>query len=141
MRRSSVSTPMPSCSSVSATSMRRSATMPHGRHRCVPFHAYESYVGKLLRAGLKVALCDQVEQAGEARGLVRREVIRVLTPGTVVEDAYLDGGGTNYAVAVCLRTHFHGIAALDCSTGELALLRVEPTDDALRDELTRLRRV
>ena len=105
----------------------------------VPYHAFENYVGKLLRAGLKVALCDQVEEAGAARGLVRREVVRVLTPGTVVEDAYLDGGGTNYAVAVCLRTHFHGIAALDCSTGELALLRVEPTDDALRDELTRLR--
>src|SRR6202022_2207472 len=96
------------------------------------------YVGKLLRAGLKVALCDQVESAGEARGLVRREVVRVLTPGTVVEDAYLDGGGSNYAVAVCLRSHYHGIAALDCSTGELALLRVDPSDDALRDELTRL---
>ena len=61
----------------------------------VPYHAYESYVGKLLRAGLKVALCDQVESAGEARGLLRREVVRVLTPGTVVEDAYLEGGGTN----------------------------------------------
>jgi DNA mismatch repair protein MutS len=105
----------------------------------VPYHAYESYVGKLLRAGLKVALCDQVEPAGEARGLVQREVVRVLTPGTVVEDAYLDGGGSNYAVAVCLRSHYHGIAALDCSTGELALLRVEPSDDVLRDELARLR--
>ncbi len=105
----------------------------------VPYHAYESYVGKLLRAGMKVALCDQVEPAGEARGLVRREVVRVLTPGTVVEDAYLDGAGTNYAVAVCLRSHYHGVAALDCSTGELALLRVEPSDDALLDELTRLR--
>src|SRR5207302_7828962 len=80
----------------------------------------------------------QVEDAAEAHGLVRREVVRVLSPGTVVEDAYLSGG-SNYAVAVCLRTHFHGIAALDCSTGELALLRVEPTDAALRDELARLR--
>ncbi len=105
----------------------------------VPYHAYESYVGKLLRAGIKVALCDQVEEAGAARGLVRREVVRVLTPGTVVEDAYLEGGGTNYAVAICLRTHYHGIAALDCSTGELALLRVDPSADALLDELTRLR--
>ncbi len=63
----------------------------------------------------------------------------MLTPGTVVEEAYLEDGGTNYAVAVCLRSHYHGVAALDCSTGELALLRVEPTDDALRDELARLR--
>ena len=105
----------------------------------VPYHAFESYVGKLLKAGVKVALCDQVEPAGAAHGLVRREVVRVLTPGTVVEDTYLDGGGANYAVAVCLRSHYHGIAALDCSTGELALLRVEPTDEALGDELTRLR--
>ena len=105
----------------------------------VPYHAFENYVGKLLRAGIKVALCDQVEEAGAARGLVRREVVRVLTPGTVVEDAYLDDGGTNYAVAVCLRSHYHGIAALDLSTGELALLRVDPSDDALLGELTRLR--
>ena len=104
----------------------------------VPYHAFETYVGRLLKAGLRVALCDQVEDAADARGLVRREVVRVLSPGTVVEDAYLTGG-TNYAVAVCLRSHYHGIAALDCSTGELALLRVEPTDEALRDELARLR--
>ncbi|HXN04167.1 MAG TPA: DNA mismatch repair protein MutS [Candidatus Acidoferrum sp.] len=104
----------------------------------VPYHAFESYVGRLLKAGLRVALCDQVEDAAAARGLVRREVVRVLSPGTVVEDAYLTGG-TNYAVAVCLRAHYHGIAALDCSTGELALLRVEPSDEALRDELARLR--
>ena len=104
----------------------------------VPYHAFESYVGRLLKAGLRVALCDQVEDAAAARGLVRREVVRVLSPGTVVEDAYLTGG-SNYAVAVCLRSHYHGIAALDCSTGELALLRVEPSDEALRDELARLR--
>ena len=104
----------------------------------VPYHAMESYVGRLLKAGLRVAVCDQVEEAAAARGLVRREVVRVLTPGTVVEDAYLDGGA-NYVVSVCLRSHYHGIAALDCSTGELALLRVDPSDDTLRDELARLR--
>jgi DNA mismatch repair protein MutS len=104
----------------------------------VPYHAFETYVAKLLKAGLRVALCDQVEEAGAARGLVRREVVRVLTPGTVVEDAFLEGGA-NYAVAICLRSHYHGVAALDCSTGELALLRIDPTDEAVRDELTRLR--
>jgi DNA mismatch repair protein MutS len=103
----------------------------------VPYHAYESYVGKLLKAGLRVALCDQVEHSAAARGLVRREVVRVLTPGMVVEEAYL-GGAANYALAICLRSHYHGIAALDCSTGELAVARIEPTIDALRDELGRL---
>ena len=105
----------------------------------VPYHATEAYVGKLLRAGLRVALCDQVEDAEAARGLVRREVVRVLTPGTVVEEAYLDGSTSNYAVAICLRTHYHGVAALDCSTGELVVLRTEPTEAGIRDELARLR--
>ncbi len=106
----------------------------------VPHHALEAYVGKLLRAGLTVALCDQVEEAGAARhGLVRREVVRVLTPGTVVEEAYLEPGRGNYAVAVCPRQHHNGIAALECSTGELALIRTEAGDDFLRDELARLR--
>jgi DNA mismatch repair protein MutS len=106
----------------------------------VPYHAFEVYVGRLLKAGLRVAVCDQVEEASaEARGLVRREVVRVLTPGMVVEDAYLEAGRSNYAVAVCLKPHHFGVAALDCSTGELAVIRVDPQDDALRDELTRLR--
>ena len=104
----------------------------------VPYHAFETYVGKLLKAGLRVALCDQVEDPSQARGLVRREVVRVLTPGMVVEDAFL-GSGTNYAVAICLRSHYSGIAALDCSTGELSLSRVDPSDAAIGDELSRLR--
>jgi DNA mismatch repair protein MutS len=105
----------------------------------VPYHAMEAYVSKLLRAGLRVALCDQVEDAEAAQGLVRREVVRVLSPGTVLEDAYLDGSASNYAVAVCLRSHHHGLAALDCSTGELAVIRTDATDAALRAELARLR--
>jgi DNA mismatch repair protein MutS len=79
-----------------------------------------------------------VEEAAQARGLVRREVTRVLTPGMVVEEAFLQGGA-NYAVAICLRSHHHGLAALDCSTGELVLVRIDPTDAALKDELARLR--
>jgi DNA mismatch repair protein MutS len=104
----------------------------------VPYHAYEGYVGKLLKAGLRVAVCDQVEDPAQARGLVRREVIRILTPGMVVEDAFLESGA-NYTVAICLRAHYFGVAALDCSTGELALARVEPSEAALKDELARLR--
>ncbi|MDQ6692282.1 MAG: DNA mismatch repair protein MutS, partial [Candidatus Dormibacteraeota bacterium] len=105
----------------------------------IPYHAMEAYVGKLLRAGLRVALCDQVEEAEAGRGLVRREVTRVLTPGTVLEEAYLNGSGSNFVVALCLRSHHHGLAALDCSTGELSVIRTEATDAAIRDELARLR--
>jgi DNA mismatch repair protein MutS len=106
----------------------------------VPYHAFEPYVGKLLKAGLRVAVCDQVEEPSEkARGLVRREVVRVLTPGMVLEDAYLEGARSNYAVAICFKPHHIGVSALDCSTGELAVIRVDPELDALRDELSRLR--
>ena len=105
----------------------------------VPYHACEAYVGKLLKAGLRVAVCDQVEEpALKGRGLVRREVVRVLTPGMVLEDAYLEGARSNYAVAVCIKAHYIGVAALDCSTGELGLIRVDPDLGALRDELARL---
>src|SRR5207245_1067556 len=95
---------------------------------------------RLLRAGLSVAICDQVEEADPGRrGLVRREVVRVLTPGTVVEEAYLEPGRGNYAVALAARPHHNGVAVLDCSTGELAVIRTDPGDDPLRDELARLR--
>ena len=105
----------------------------------VPYHACEAYVGKLLKAGLRVAVCDQVEEPVlKGRGLVRREVVRVLTPGMVLEDAYLEGARSNYAVAVCIKAHYIGVAALDCSTGELGLIRVDPDLGALRDELARL---
>ena len=104
----------------------------------VPYHAFEPYVAKLLRAGMRVAVCDQLEQAS-GHGLVRRDVVRVLTPGMVVEEAFLEGGRSNYAVAVCLKAHHFGLAALDCSTGELALIRADTTEDALRTELSRLR--
>lgn len=106
----------------------------------VPYHAHQSYVARLLRAGLSVAICDQVEEADpRRRGLVRREVIRVLTPGTVVEEAYLEPGRGNYAVAIAARPHHNGLAVFDSSTGELVVVRSDPGDDALRDELARLR--
>ena len=106
----------------------------------VPYHAYQAYVARLLRAGLSVAVCDQVKEADPGRrGLVRREVVRVLTPGTVVEEAYLEPGRGNYAVAIAPRPHHNGLAVLDSSTGELLVIRSDPGDDALRDELARLR--
>src|SRR6202030_639540 len=68
----------------------------------VPHHAWQAYVGMLLRAGHKVAICDQLEPAGKHK-VVRRDVTRVLTPGTVVEDAYLEPSRANYLVAAWTR--------------------------------------
>lgn len=102
----------------------------------VPHHAWESYVGKLLRAGKKVVLCDQVEQPN-GRTVVRREVTRVLTPGTVLEDAYLEPDRSNWLVAAVAPGAEAGLAACDISTGELQLCQL--AGERLPAELSRLR--
>ena len=108
-----------------------------GRHpMCgVPFHAWEAYAGRLLRAGHSVVICDQVE-AAPARGIVRRAVTRVLTPGTVVEEAYLDPGRSNWLVAAWSSGAAAGLAACDVSCGELLLCQLPA--ERLPAELARL---
>jgi DNA mismatch repair protein MutS len=101
----------------------------------VPHHAWQIYVGKLLRAGHKVVICDQVEAASK-KGVVRRDVTRVLTPGTVVEDAYLDPARPNYLVAAWTHGAEAGLAACDVSTGELLLCQLPR--ERLSSELERL---
>ena len=101
----------------------------------VPHHAWQSYVGKLLRAGHKVVICDQVEAATKNK-IVRRDVTRVLTPGTVVEDAYLEPSRPNFLVAAWTKGLESGIAACEVSTGELLLCQVPR--DRLQSELERL---
>ena len=83
----------------------------------VPYHALNSYLAKLIRAGKTAALCDQVEDPKTAKGLVRREVTRIVTPGTVTEDGLLDETANNYVAAVSGL----GLALLDLSTGEFAV--------------------
>jgi DNA mismatch repair protein MutS len=101
----------------------------------VPYHAWQSYVGKLLRAGHKVVICDQLEAPGKGP-VVKRDVTRVLTPGTVVEDSYLDPTRPNYLVAAWARGAEAGLAACDVSTGELLLCQLPA--ERLNAELERL---
>src|SRR5438309_5705024 len=101
----------------------------------VPHHAWQSYVGKLLRAGHKVVICDQVEAASKNK-IVRRDVTRVLTPGTVVEEAYLEPSRPNYLVAAWTRGLEAGLAACEVSTGELLLCQLPK--ERLQSELERL---
>jgi len=85
----------------------------------VPHHAVETYLGRLVRKGYKVALCDQVEDPRQAKGLVRREVTRVVTPGTVVEDQILGGSDHSFLACAVLRSNGVGAySAVDVSTGE-----------------------
>jgi DNA mismatch repair protein MutS len=85
----------------------------------VPHHSVETYLGRLVRKGYKVAICDQVEEARFAKGLVRREVTRVVTPGTVVEDRILGGPDHNFLVSVVTRpANVGAYSAVDITTGE-----------------------
>ncbi|HVS16873.1 MAG TPA: DNA mismatch repair protein MutS [Thermoanaerobaculia bacterium] len=89
----------------------------------VPYHALDAYLGKLLAAGLRVAVCDQVEDAAEAKGLVRREVTRVVTPGTVSEPGLLDGKEDNLLAGVVWDGSGGAGAFLDVSTGQFFVRR------------------
>ena len=102
----------------------------------IPVHSAENYITRLLKAGRKVAVCDQVESPAEAVGLVRREVTRVITPGTVLDERMLEGRETNYLVAIHPGKTTTGIAALDFSTGEFLVL--ETAADRHRDFEDRL---
>jgi len=101
----------------------------------VPHHSWQSYVGKLLRAGKKVVICDQVETPAGDR-VVQRQVTRVLTPGTVVDDAYLEPALSNWLVAAWTNHGESGLAACDVSTGELVLCQLPA--ERLAAELQRL---
>ncbi len=83
----------------------------------VPYHAAEGYIARLLAAGRKVAICDQMENPAVARGLVRRDVTRIVTPGTLVDEPLLEAGRNNYLAAVCVQRERLGLAMLEMSTG------------------------
>jgi DNA mismatch repair protein MutS len=88
----------------------------------VPVRAGEGYIARLIKAGRNVAVCDQVEAPGKTRGPVRREVTRVVTPGTVTEDHLLEGGRANYLAAACGQGEALGLAYVDISTGDFRLM-------------------
>ncbi len=104
----------------------------------VPHHALEVYLGKLIRAGLKAAVCDQVEDPAQAKGLVRREVTRVVTPGTVSAPELLDSRQDNYLASVVWDGERGGGAFLDVSTGRFVLRRWTHAEEAI-EELRLLR--
>ncbi len=107
----------------------------------VPFHSVEKYLARLLQQGIKVALCDQLEDPKLAKGLIKRGVTRVLTPGTLVEDSMLTAGQNNYLVAMCMQDGVAGLAILDPSTGDFLVTDItgDETDDRLIQELARIR--
>lgn len=107
----------------------------------VPHHSVEKYLARLVGQGFKVALCDQLEDPKKAKGLVKRGVTRVLTPGTVVEDSMLQAGQNNFLAALCMIDGKLGLASLDPSTGEFLATEIsgEDLEERLLAELARLK--
>ncbi|HAH07585.1 MAG TPA: DNA mismatch repair protein MutS [Elusimicrobia bacterium] len=94
-------------------------TQRQGSPMCgIPHHSSSHYISKLLKAGFKVAIADQMEDPAKAKGLVKRSVTRLITPGTLVEDEYLDSRTTNYLVSLAYDTFGWGLACVEASTGE-----------------------
>src|SRR5271169_4784349 len=91
----------------------------------VPYHAAESYIAKLIRRGFKVAVCEQVEDPRLAKGIVKREVIRVVTPGTVLDSNLLDAKDNNYLASIFPAKEGFGLSFLDISTGDFFLAEVQ----------------
>jgi DNA mismatch repair protein MutS len=103
----------------------------------IPYHALDNYLARLVNHGHKVAICEQVSQPSESRGLVEREVVRVVTPGTVVEPGLLDSRTNNYLVSLALSEEEVGIAHVDITTSEFSTTQLPLS--RLLPELERLR--
>ena len=104
----------------------------------VPFHAYENYAAKLVSRGYKVGICEQLEDPSTAKGPVKRGVIRIITPGTVLENSMLDEGRNNYLCALYVRGDEAGICFADISTGEmLATCIAESVEQKIKSEISR----
>lgn len=106
----------------------------------VPYHAADGYIAKLVEHGFKVAICEQLEDPKLAKGVVKRDVIRVVTPGTATDEKTLDARGNRYLMGVCGSAQVLGLAACDLSTGEFICTQLEGerARERLGDEIARL---
>lgn len=105
----------------------------------IPFHSYEGYLAKLVAKGYKVAICEQTEDPAKAKGLVKREIIRIVTPGTVLESSMLDEGKNNYIASLYGEEGKTGMCFCDISTGELLVTVVSDstaTGELVKNQLT-----
>lgn len=102
----------------------------------VPYHSVEGYLSKLISKGYRVAICEQVEDPKAAKGIVRREVIRIVTPGTNLNPQALDESKNNYLMAIVHTVNAYGIATVDVTTGDFYVTEVD-SDRKLLDEINK----
>ncbi|SHO46148.1 DNA mismatch repair protein MutS [Desulfopila aestuarii] len=131
--------------SITLTSRNNKSDAPKVPMCGIPFHAAQGYLAKLVKAGRRVAICEQVENPAEAKGIVKREVVRIISPGVITEDGLLDDKNSNYVCAICRKEHggqvLFGISFLEASTGEFLVGEFfdgEGSGESVLDQLTRL---
>ena len=118
----------------------RDCGLPERAPMCgVPHHSSEGYIAKLIQKGYKVAVCEQVEDPTLAKGIVRREIVRVVTPGTVVENSMLSEERNNYVCCLFFDVTAKGLCFADISTGEAHVTEIEGNMEAALGELDRFR--
>ena len=107
----------------------------------VPYHSCDAYIARLVQKGHKVAICEQTENPAAAKGIVKREIVRIITPGTVIEDSMLDEGQNNYLAAVVIGNGSVGFCFCDASTGECYVTEAseEGKEQKIIEELSRFR--
>lgn len=101
----------------------------------VPYHSAEGYIQRLIEKGYKVAICEQMEEASAVKGMVRREIVRVVTPGTIMEGKAVSDKSNNYMVCLTEQNGLMALGACDLSTGELYVTSVPSSEEWLRDEI------
>lgn len=102
----------------------------------IPYHAVDGYLNKLVSRGYKVAICEQVEDPKNTKGIVKRDVIRIVTPGTNLDTQALDEGRNHYLMGIIYTTNAYGLSAVDITTGDYYVTEVD-TDRKLLDEINR----
>src|SRR5687767_4200192 len=107
----------------------------------VPYHAADGYLARLVKKGFRVAICEQVEDPKKAKGLVKREVVRVVSPGTLTDANYLEAREPAYLMSIVEAGDVCGVALIDLSTGEFTAAEYRGGDglQALADEVSVLR--
>ena len=103
----------------------------------IPHHASRSYVAKLVESGWKVAICDQIEDPRASKGIVKRDVVRVITPGSIIDEEALDDKNNLYMAAISANGDKYGLAHVDLSTGEFRVTELRSSGELL-DELSRI---
>ena len=105
----------------------------------IPYHAAETYIARLISKGYKVAICEQLEDPKQAKGIVKRDVIRVVTPGTVIEANLLEDKKNNYIMSIYKNGIYFGVTACDITTGDFRTTEIKETNNfaALLDEISK----